>query len=102
MPYTKEYYETNHEIILKKAKEYRESHKEEIKIRNQKYFQDNKPKIMESHRIWAKEKYKCPCGALFRKDRKTEHLATSDRHKDFVNNNEIVDDAFLAKYKMKW
>ena len=96
------YREKNKEILLAKNKEYRETHKEEIKITKQKYREshkeeikeyrlENKEKLTEHRRLWAKEKYNCSCGAIFRRDRKPEHLATSNRHKDFLKNNEVIE-----------
>ncbi len=85
MPYTKEYYEANRETILAKAKEYRANHADEIKERSKKYAFENKAKLTENRRLWGKQKYNCECGAIFRRDRLSEHLKLSERHSKYIN-----------------
>jgi len=83
MPYTKEYYEANRVEILAKSKTYREQHREEIKERQTKYNIEHKKENTERKRIWAKEKYTCVCGSIFRRDRKSEHEQLSKKHKEY-------------------
>ena len=47
------------------------------------YYEKHKTEINEKRRLWAKEKYECDCGAVFRRDRKSEHLKLSLRHQNY-------------------
>ena len=49
---------------------------------NKKYREENKEKVNEKHRLWAKEKFHCECGAIIRRDRKNEHLKLSQKHNE--------------------
>ena len=85
MPYTKEYYNENREAILAKKKKYYDEHKEEKKAYSKNYHDENREKIRERHRLWAKEKFVCMCGAEFRRDRKSEHEKFSRRHVAYLS-----------------
>ena len=80
MPYTKEYYENNRVKILENNKKYRDENSDKIKENSKKYYDEHKKELIEKHRIWAKSKFNCECGAIIRNDRKTEHLKLSLRH----------------------
>ena len=80
MPYTKEYYENNKAQILENNKKYRDENEEKIKDKRKKYYDENKKELIEKHRLWAKTKFHCECGAIIRNDTKNEHLKLSWRH----------------------
>jgi hypothetical protein len=79
--YFKKYYKENKEELSEKYKKYRENNKEKIKEEHKKWYENNKEKLSEKN----KEKIKCECGAIFRKDNIIRH-SKSKKHISFFDN----------------
>jgi len=74
----KKYREENKEKIAERVKKYRENNKEKVAEREKKYREENKEKIDK----YRKEKIKCECGAIIRRDSYSKHLKTNKHLKN--------------------
>tara|TARA_R100000951_G_scaffold103059_1_gene95485 strand:+ start:89 stop:700 length:612 start_codon:yes stop_codon:yes gene_type:complete len=74
----KKYKEANKDKVKETSKKYYEENKETIKKREKKYYEGNRDTINEKR----KEKIKCECGSIIRKDSLSRHIKTKTHLKN--------------------